>query len=52
MSETCVGELCGRPLSAADLETIRRAIGEADPPLRAEVALPWGGMTRWAARSR
>ena len=38
MSEACVGKLCGRPLSAADLETIRRAIGEADPPLRAEVA--------------
>jgi hypothetical protein len=38
MSEAGVGTLCGRPLSAADLETIRRAIGEADPPLRAEVA--------------
>ena len=38
MTEASVGKLCGRPLSAADLETIRRAIGEADPPLRAEVA--------------
>jgi hypothetical protein len=38
MSETGVGKLCGRALSAADLETIRRVIGEADPPLRAEVA--------------
>ncbi len=37
MIETGVGKLCGWPLSAADLETIRRAIGEADPPLRAEV---------------
>jgi hypothetical protein len=33
-----VGKLCGRALSAADLERIRRAIGEADPPLRAQVA--------------
>ena len=38
MIEACVGKLCGRPLSAEDLETIRRAIGEADPPVRAEVA--------------
>jgi len=38
MIEACVGKLCGRPLSAADLETIRRAIGEADPLLRSEVA--------------
>jgi len=38
MSEAYVGKLCGRPLSAADLEAIRRAILEADPPLRAEVA--------------
>jgi hypothetical protein len=38
MSETGVGRLCGRALSAADLELIRRVIGEADPPLRAEVA--------------
>ena len=38
MSEAGVGTLCGRPLSAADLETIRRVIDEAEPPLRAEVA--------------
>lgn len=38
MTEASVGKLCGRPLSAADLETIRRAIRDADPPLRAEVA--------------
>ena len=38
MIETCVGKLCGRPLSAADLEAIGRAVREADPPLRAEVA--------------
>jgi hypothetical protein len=38
MSEACVGKLCGRGLTEADLEVIRRAILEADPPLRAEVA--------------
>jgi len=38
MIEACVGKLCGRPLSAADLETIRRAVLEADPPFCAEVA--------------
>jgi len=38
MIEASVGKLCGRPLSAADLERIRRAIGDADPPLRTEVA--------------
>jgi hypothetical protein len=38
MIEASVGKLCGRALSAADLETIRRGIGEAAPPLRAEVA--------------
>ena len=38
MTEARVGKLCGRPLSAADLETIRRAIDAAAPPLRAEVA--------------
>ncbi len=38
MSEAGVGKLCGRALRAADLETIRRVIGEADPPLRAGVA--------------
>jgi hypothetical protein len=30
--------LCGRTLSAADLETIRREIDLADPPIRAEIA--------------
>jgi hypothetical protein len=38
MIEARVGKLCGRPLSAADLEAIRRAVREAEPPLRAEVA--------------
>jgi hypothetical protein len=38
MTEARVGKLCGRPLSAADLSTIRRAIDAAAPPLRAEVA--------------
>ncbi len=38
MIEAGVGKLCGRPLSGADLEAIRRAVLEAQPPLRAEVA--------------
>ncbi len=38
MMEARVGKLCGRPLSAVDLEAIRRAVREAQPPLRAEVA--------------
>ncbi|MCP5007870.1 MAG: DUF4338 domain-containing protein, partial [Planctomycetes bacterium] len=31
-------KLCGRPLSAADMETIRREIPLADPPIRSEIA--------------
>ena len=31
-------KLCGRPLSAADVETIRREIRLADPPIRSEIA--------------
>lgn len=38
MIGTSVGKLCGRPLSAVDLEAIRRAVREAEPSLRAEVA--------------
>jgi hypothetical protein len=38
MNEEPVGKLCGRPLSAADLESIRAAVREADPPQRAEIA--------------
>jgi len=38
MSEETVGKLCGRSLSAADLEVIRTAVREADPPQRAEIA--------------
>jgi hypothetical protein len=30
--------LCGRAFDGADLERIRRAVSEADPPLRAEIA--------------
>ena len=30
--------LCGRPLSAADVETIREEIRLADPPIRSEIA--------------
>jgi len=32
MAERCVAKLCGRALSAGDLETIRTAVREADPP--------------------
>ncbi|HSO83499.1 Druantia anti-phage system protein DruA, partial [Thiocapsa sp.] len=38
MNEEPVGKLCGRALSAADLESIRTAVREADPPQRAEIA--------------
>jgi hypothetical protein len=31
-------KLCGRPLSAADVETIQREIRLADPPIRSEIA--------------
>ena len=31
-------KLCGRPLSAADVETIRREIRLAEPPIRSEIA--------------
>ena len=31
-------KLCGRALSAADVETIRREIHQADPPIRSEIA--------------
>lgn len=38
MADGCVAKLCGRALSAADLEIIRTAVREADPPQRAEIA--------------
>jgi len=38
MADRCVAKLCGRALSAADLEIIRTAVREADPPQRAEIA--------------
>ncbi|HSO80726.1 MAG TPA: hypothetical protein VLQ88_11240 [Chromatiaceae bacterium] len=38
MNEDPIGKLCGRALSAADLERIRAAVREADPPQRAEIA--------------
>jgi hypothetical protein len=31
-------KLCGRPLSATDVETIQREIRLADPPIRSEIA--------------
>jgi hypothetical protein len=38
MSEEIVGKLCGRVLSGADLEQIRRCAAESEPPLRSEIA--------------
>jgi hypothetical protein len=38
MGEAIVGKLCGRPLTEGDLERIRVAVREAEPPLRAEIA--------------
>ena len=38
MDELIPSRLCGRPFDGADLERIRAAVTEADPPLRAEIA--------------
>jgi hypothetical protein len=38
MVEQIPKKLCGRPLSAADVETIRREIRLAQPPIRSEIA--------------
>ncbi len=38
MGEQIPEKLCGRPLSAADMATIRQEIHLADPPIRAEIA--------------
>lgn len=38
MEEEIGHRLCGRPLSAAEVERIRQAIARADPPLRSEIA--------------
>jgi hypothetical protein len=38
MDELIPRRLCGRPFDGADLERIREAVTEADPPLRAEIA--------------
>lgn len=38
MGETIPSKLCGRPFGGADLETIRREIVAANPPLHAEIA--------------
>jgi hypothetical protein len=47
MIEEDIGKLRGRPPSAADLETLRRVIGKAGAPLRAEVAGRVGDALRW-----
>ena len=38
MGEQIPEKLCGRPLSAADVEAIRREIRLANPPIRSEIA--------------
>ena len=38
MSRQIPQKLCGRPLNAADVETIHREIRLADPPIRSEIA--------------
>ena len=38
MGDAIVGKVCGRALTEGDLEAIRAAVREADPPLRAEIA--------------
>ena len=38
MGGEIVGKLCGRELTAGDLEIIRVVVREADPPLRSEIA--------------
>jgi hypothetical protein len=38
MGDAIVGKICGKELTAGDVETIRGAVREADPPLRAEIA--------------
>jgi hypothetical protein len=40
-------KMCGRPLSAADVETIRREIALADPPQRSEIARRVCQALRW-----
>jgi hypothetical protein len=39
--------MCGWPLSAADVERIRREIRRADPPLRSEIARRVGRAMQW-----
>jgi len=38
MGDAIVSKVCGRALTEGDLEAIRAAVREADPPLRAEIA--------------
>lgn len=51
MAERCVAKLCGRALSAADLDSIGTAVREADPPQRGVCARRSIGSTCRAARS-
>ena len=47
MGDAIVGKVCGRALTEGDLEAIRGAAREADPPLRAEIARRVCEALRW-----
>jgi hypothetical protein len=47
MGEAIIGKVCGKGLTEADLEAIRVAVREADPPLRAEIARRVCEALRW-----
>ena len=40
MGNAIVGKICGKELTAGDVEAIRAAVREADPPLRAGYLSP------------
>ena len=47
MGEAVVGKVCGKALTEGDLQAIRGAVHEADPPLRAEIARRVCEALRW-----
>jgi hypothetical protein len=53
MGEAIPSKLCGRPFDGSDLETIRREIVAANPPLRSEIARQVCRALQWTdARGR
>ena len=53
MGEAIPSKLCGRPFNGSDLETIRREIVAANPPLRSEIARQVCRALQWTdARGR